>query len=74
MKTKNNQTIVLSIKEMEAIVSKMKENKLEESTMRDNAMFELYYDTDYSSYRIDAESKGYQFGGYAECFGKVIKI
>lgn len=74
MKTKTNHTIILSIKQMEAIISRMKENQSSESAMSDEVKFQLSFDTYWNALVIEPETKGYQFSGYAECNGMEVKI
>jgi hypothetical protein len=73
MKTKSNQTIILSIGQMEAIIAKMKENQRCEPAMSYDVKFQLSFDTDWNTNVIDPET-GYQFSNYAECNGMEINL
>ncbi|GHT09140.1 hypothetical protein FACS189432_05150 [Bacteroidia bacterium] len=74
MKTTTNQTIVLSMKQMETIIARMNENIRREPAMSEKVKFQLSFDTDYNAHIIEPETKGYQFSGYQECNGMDIKI
>jgi hypothetical protein len=72
MRTKTQHEIILSVEQMEKIITTMKENQCREPAMSNNVKFQLFFDTDWNAHVINNVS-GHQFSVYAECDGmKVI--